>query len=175
MNIIGIISSRRSIRAFTPDPVSDEDIRTIIQAASSAPSGGNAQAWVFISVLEPRRIQALRAISPGMVSQPAAVIILCIDQRLTSGPPSEPDYLTCYDLGAAMQNILLTAHFLGLGGCAIASFHEESLSKLVNLPDEVKPHLLVAIGKPRTIPATPHKRELNEIYYKEKYGDPYGC
>jgi len=169
MNTLDAIFTRRSIRAFTLEPVSEKDLNMIIRAGAAAPSGGNAQAWVFISITEARRIQALRAFSPGMGGNPAAVIALCVDEDRVSVPKGEPDFLSCYDLGAAMQNMLLAAHELGLGGCAIASFHKPSLKKLLHLPERIQPHLLLAIGKPCQFPAAPPKRELDEIYFEEKF------
>ena len=105
-----------------------------------------------------------------MGGQPAAVIVLCVDENRTSSPKISPDFLTCYDLGGAMQNMLLAACELGLGGCAVASFHAQSLAMLLNLPGHIKPHLLLAIGKPSMLPAAPPKRGLEEIHYREKYG-----
>ena len=169
MDTLDIIFSRRSIRAFTPESISETDLDTIIRAGAAAPSGGNAQSWVFISITQPRRVQALRAIAPGMGGQPAAVIALCVDESRTSTPKGSPDFLSCYDLGGAMQNMLLAAHELGLGGCAVASFHAQSLATLLNLPGHIKPHLVLAVGKPSVVPAAPIKRGLDEINFREKY------
>jgi nitroreductase len=70
-----------------------------------------------------------------------------------------------YDIGAALQNILLSAHELGLGGCAIGSFHPQGISSFLKLPEHIEPCLLVALGKPKVIPSEPRKRPLKEIYY----------
>lgn len=170
MDTLDAIFSRRSIRAFTPGSISGTDLDTIIRAGAAAPSGGNVQSWVFISITQPRRVQALRAIAPGMGGQPAAVIALCVDESRTSTPKGSPDFLSCYDMGGAMQNMLLAAHESGLGGCAVASFHVQSLATLLNLPGHIKPHLLLAIGKPSLMPSAPPKRGLDEIHFREKYG-----
>ena len=169
METLEAIFRRRSIRAFTPDRISESDLDTIIRAGAAAPSGGNAQPWIFISITEPRHIQALRAIAPGLGGQPAAVIALCVDESRTSTAKGSPDFLSCYDVGGAMQNMLLAANELGLGGCAVASFHAQSLSTLLNLPGHINPHLLLAMGKPSITPTAPPKRDINEIHFWEKY------
>lgn len=164
------IATRRSIRAFTADPVTDSDMQAIIQAALSAPNGGNAQMWVFISIREPKRIAALRTLAPGIIGMPAAVIVMCLNkQRRTASAEGRLAAMPYYDVGAALQNILLSAHDLGLGGCAIGSFHPQGIASLLNLPENVEPCLLVVIGKPRVIPAEPRKRPLHEVYFEEKY------
>jgi nitroreductase len=171
MNTLDAIHTRRSIRSFTKDPISEEDMRVIVQAAAAAPSGGNTQMWAFISIRDPKRLMAVRALSPGIIAVPTAVIVICLDQRRRSSPLGGMDEMWGYDLGAAMQNILLAAHELGLGGCAIGSFNSKGLSTLLNLPPEVEPKLLISLGKPKAIPQPPKKRSLEEVYLQERYGE----
>lgn len=175
MQTIEAIETRRSIRAFTSEPLNEDDLMTIIKAASSAPSGGNSQGWVFISICDPQRIKVLRTICPGIIGLPTGVIVLCLDSRLQStNPAGSLNVMRYYDIGAAMQNILLAAHDLGLGGCAIGSFHAKGLTTFLNLPDAIEPCLLVALGKPKFFPSPPKKRPLEKIYYKERYEASHG-
>lgn len=170
MQTLEAIHTRRSIRSFSNDPINQEDLQTIIRAAAAAPSGGNAQMWVFISVSDPGRISALRAISPGIIGSPTAVIVMCLDlRRRTAKAEGSLQVMPYYDIGGAMQNILLAAHELGLGGCPIGSFHEKGLRALLSLPDSIEPCLLIALGKPRVTPRPPRQRPLEEIYYIERY------
>ena len=169
MNTLDVISSRRSIRSFTKDTISEKNLLALIKAAADAPSGGNEQNWQFISIQEPARIKAVRALSPGMVSQPAAVIAICLDRRQMADIESDQYQQNYYDLGAAMQNILLAAHALGLGSCAIASFNQQGLKQVLCLPERVDINLLVAIGKPKVIPSPPPKKPLEKIYHREKF------
>ena len=170
MQTLEAIHSRRSIRAFTDDPVSDEDLETIIKAGAAAPSGGNAQMWVFVSVRDKKRIAALRALSPGIIGLPTAVVAMCLDKgRQTTNPESGMDVMQRYDIGAALQNISLAAHDIGLGSCAIGSFHPQAVSSFLKLPDNVEPCLLVVLGKPKVTPRGPRKRPIEEVYFHEKY------
>lgn len=170
MQTLETIKTRRSIRAFTSDPVTEEQIQTIIQSAVSAPNGGNAQMWAFIAIRDPKRIAALRTLSPGIIGVPPAVIVMCLDRnRRTGSPEGLLAAMPYYDIGAAMQNILLAAHDLGLGGCAIGSFHPQGVSIFLTLPENIEPCLMVVIGKPKVIPGEPRKRPLNEVFFEEMY------
>lgn len=170
MQTLEAIHSRRSIRAFTADPVSDRELETIISAAAAAPSGGNDQMWVFISIREKKRIAALRTLAPGIIGIPPAVVVICLDNsRQTANPEGVPSVMPRYDIGAALQNILLAAHDVGLGGCAIGSFHSQAISSFLKLPENVEPCLLVVLGKPEVSPSAPHQRPIEEIHFYEKY------
>ncbi len=173
MQTLETIFSRRSIRGFTPEPVSDEQMETIIRAGAAAPSGGNAQKRIFLTVRQPQRISALRALAPGIIGLPAAVVILCLDQR-DSRPGEALSVSLHYDIGAALQNILLAAHDAGLGACPVGSFHAKAVAVFLNLPDGVVPCLLVVLGNPIVTLSAPPKRSLDEIYFKEGYKVPHG-
>jgi nitroreductase len=169
------IYTRRSVRAFLDECVSDQQMETIIQAAAAAPSGGNAQMRIFISVRNPRRIAAVRALSPGIIGLPPAVIVLCLDRRNQPGLVHRKELaMADYEVGAALQNILLAAQELGLGACAVGSFHTNGLAAFLNLPEGVEPCLLVVLGKPKLVPPAPFKRKLNEIYFREQFEAGHG-
>jgi nitroreductase len=168
LDTLEAILTRRSVRTFTPDPVSDEEMETLIQAAAAAPSGGNAQARLFLSVRQPQRIAALRSLAPGIIGIPPAIIVLCLDRKVLPLNDAFSPSLH-YDIGTSLENILLAAHAVGLGACPVASFHARGLSTFLNLPEDVEPCLLVVVGKPRFTPSAPPKRSLAEIYFHESY------
>ncbi|HWQ84317.1 MAG TPA: nitroreductase family protein [Anaerolineales bacterium] len=175
MDTLEAIFSRRSIRAFTAESVSDEALQTIIQAAAAAPSGSNLEKRIFLSIQKPRRIAALRALAPGIIGRPAAVIVICLDQRSDPGEKQAGIDLSQFmNIGAALQNLLLAAHASGLGACPVASFHAQGLGIFLGLPEGIVPCLLVVLGKPRFTPSAPRKRPLDEIYYRETFEISHG-
>jgi albonoursin synthase len=175
METLEAIHARRSVRSFTDEPISDESLQIIIEAAVAAPSHGNAQMWTFISVRDQKRITAMRTLSPGIIGNPTAVIVMCLDQRRsTTEQEGSVDIMPFFDIGAAFQNISLAAHDIGLGSCAIGSFHSQALRSFFSLPEEVAPVLLVVLGEPRRIPQSPPKRPVEEIHFQEKYEEPNG-
>jgi len=167
------ISTRRSIREFTTEPVPLQSIQKMLTAATMAASGGNMQAWSFLVVQDPLRLQMLGALSPGIIGKPQAVFVLCIDisQENPEKDPWSFQYMSM-SLGAAMQNLLLTAHDLGLGACPVASFHQKAVQVLLNIPEHMLPFLLVAAGFPKYKPEAPARKELNQFCFAESWGKP---
>lgn len=167
--------SRRSVRALKTDPIPEASLEIIIHAAAAAATAGNRQPWTFITICEPKRLKALRSLSPGMLGKPTAVIVLCMDEtRAMLTEEGDIDKMGWMDIGAAMQNILLAAHDLTLGACPIGSFNEEAVMRFLNLPNHLKPALFIALGVPAWVPETPEKRPLEKISFYEKYGGPSG-
>jgi nitroreductase len=174
METLEAIRTRRSVRAFTRDPVPIELLSQVLAAGTASASGGNLQAWGFVLVNVPERVAALRSLAPGIIGQPAAVITICLDreraQRL-DGAGSEQ--FLWMDIGLATQNLLLAAHDLDLGACPIGSFHQAGVSAFLDLPPDVHPVLLLVLGIPAFRPASPGRRPLSEVCFDEEWGTPY--
>lgn len=161
--LLNTIKERRSVRRYTQEPVSLDDLKLLVEAARWAPSGGNLQPWKFVIVTSKKMLGAIKMMSPGIIRDlPPALIALCHDEkRMVGGRETQ-----LIDMGAAMQNILLMAHALGFGACPIASFDSESVAELMNLPSHVKPVLLICIGKPVDNPKPPPKLSMEELVVK---------
>jgi nitroreductase len=174
METLEAILTRRSVRAFTTEPVPDELMRQVLQASAASASGGNVQPWGFVLVRSPERLAGLRSLAPGIIGQPTAVVAICLDRERASrmgGTGSER--LAWLDIGLATQNLLLAAHSLGLGACPIGSFHREGVANFFDLPSGVQPVLLMALGYPEIRPKPPGRRPLPEVCFAEVWGTPY--
>lgn len=158
-SLMELLKERRSIRKFTGDPVPMSLIEKTLEAARWAPSTGNSQPWQFVIVTNKEIVDSIKAFSPGMIYAPSAIVVLCLHKdRLILSPRDH-----FLDIGAAMQNMLLTAHSLGLGCTPIFSFDKEATSELLSLPNRIKPVLLVAMGYPKEKPSTPPRISLDEL------------
>ncbi len=149
MDALVNLMTRRSIRRFTPDPVSDEHIETLLRAAMAAPSAGNAQPWHFITITDRAVMSQLPDIQPHtkmMLIAPLAILV-CADVTL-----EKHEGFWVQDCAAATENLLLAAHAIGLGavwcGAHPRTAWSEGLARLLNLPHHVRPLSLVAIGRP---------------------------
>jgi nitroreductase len=161
--LLKAIRERRSIRRYEREPVSLDDLKLLVEAARWAPSGSNLQPWKFVIVTDRNVIEAIKMMSPGiLMGPPPALIVLCHDEKRVEGERE----LQLMDLGAAMQNILLMAHVLGLGACPIASFDGESVAELLELSSHIKPVLLICVGKPADKPKPPPKLSIDELVIK---------
>ncbi len=175
METLKAITSRRSVRALMADPVSEKSLGLIIRAASLAATAGNRQPWTFITICNPKRLKAIRSVSPGMLNNPPAVIVICLDEnRAMRTEDGQIDKMAWMDLGAAMENMLLASHDIGLGACPIGSFNEEAVNRLLNLPGHLKSALFIALGVPVMVSNQPEKRPLEEISFYDKYGGTIG-
>ena len=146
-----LIFGRRSIRLYTPGPVAEQDVTLLLQAAMAAPSAMTKDPWRFVIIRQPQTLAQLTAILPGgkMLSTAALAIVVCGD--LEAAFERQLSFLL-QDCSAAIENLLLAAHGLGLGACWVGvhptpdSIRE--VSKLLGLPNSVIPIAAVALGHP---------------------------
>jgi nitroreductase len=171
MSALDVIKTRRSIRNFINEPVSDEDAIEILNAARLAPTGGNRQRWKFIYVKDPQVLRMIKSCCPGFYGDATAGIVAGIEyEEEAFGGASYGSIVGVLDIGFAAENILLAAHALGLGGCAIASFNASCLKKVLNAPEHFRPVLAFSIGHPDGQPEMPPKKKLSEIVYIDEFG-----
>ena len=148
---MGAILSRRSIRKYTAQPVDDEIIEKLLRAAFAAPSAHNEQPWHFVVIRDRTMLDEIPNIHPyaKMLKEAPAALAVCADHKLEKD--AEAGYWV-QDCAAATQNILLAAHGLGLGACWLGIHprmqRKDAISKLLNLPENVSPFCLIALGYP---------------------------
>ena len=160
MELWEAIKGRRSVRDFLDRPVTRETIEHLLEAAIWAPSGGNAQTWRFVAIIDPAEIKKIKIVSPGLLGDPAVVIAVCQDlvQARAKGGNLGETFLAPIDAAMATQNLLLAAYAEGLGACTIASFHRRGVSRLLGLAEGIEPILLVSLGYPAQLPTAPARR-----------------
>lgn len=149
MDTLDALLTRRSVRRFTPQPVAQDQLDTILRAAMHAPSACNQQPWHFITVTARERLDAIASVHPyaQMLTQAPLAVIVCADLTLETCPGN-----WVIDCSAAMQNLLLAAHALGLGGVWVGIHPVEQrvsdIRQVMNLPSFVMPLSLAAMGHP---------------------------
>jgi len=140
---------RRSIRAYTAEPVSDGQLEGLLRAAMAAPSAGNQQPWRFIVVTDHDTLAAIPAVHPyaRMLPQAPAAIVVCAATEGLRWPAFWEQ-----DCAAAVENILIEAVTLGLGAVWLGVHPLEErvagLRRLLGIPDDVIPFAVVAVGHP---------------------------
>jgi nitroreductase len=143
------ILSRRSIRQYTAEPVSEADLELMLMAAMSAPSSWNQQPWHFIVIDDKEMLKFLGKRDSGwgpLGRAPLAILVV--------GGPGLVTHDTYWiqDSSAAVENLLLAAHSLGLGAVWCGLYPEEGRTAFVNehfpLPDGLVPVALIAVGHP---------------------------
>ncbi len=172
-DILELIKSRRNIKYFLPKFVSWEKIARVIDAGRHAPSSGNIQNWKFIVIFEMSQKQEIAGACYDQyeIIQAGALIVVCNEVDKVEryyGVRGERLY-GIQNCAAAIQNMLLEAHSLGLGSRWIGGFDEEAIKSQLGIPEEIRPQAIVALGYPKEIPPKPQKYPLESIIYFRKW------
>jgi len=152
MELIDAIMGRRSIRKYKDRDVEDDKIRKILEAAIWAPTAGNTQTWRFYVVRNERMKVKLSAsaLNQRHIREAPVVVVVGYDMQEMYSAYRERG-VTLYaiqDCAAATQNLLLRAYDLGLGTCWVGAFDEEEVSKILNLPAQIRPVEIITVGYP---------------------------
>lgn len=147
MDVLEAIFTRRSVRKFTGEPVSDKDLETILRAGFQGPTAHNLQPWEFIVIKDKSTFEQIAKIHTyaKMLLQAEVCIIVCgnHNKQGTTGFLIE-------DCSAAIENILITTNGLGLGAVWCGLYPVPHLTKEVSniclLPDYIIPVGMVVIG-----------------------------
>lgn len=171
---LAAILSRGSVRRFTDDSVPENDIERILEAGFSAPSAGNRQPWRVVVVRNEstRDRLAMAAYDQRFIAEAPVALVVC-------GVPEESaeryrergrTLYVLQDTAALTENILLAAHIMGYGACWVGAFDEGLVRGVVNVPDEVRPVVIIPIGKPlRPAPERRNRRALSEVVISETF------
>ncbi|MHA2061970.1 MAG: nitroreductase family protein, partial [Candidatus Sifarchaeia archaeon] len=167
MDFEEVLKSRRSIRKYTDEDVSEESVRQIIEAGMLAPSAGNMQSWEFIIVRDQTTKYSLSQESLGqkhILDVPVVIVVVANTKIAEKRYGSRGRDVYCFlGTGAAIQNMLLTAASLGLGTSWVGSFKEHPVQDILNLPAEIRPVGVIALGHPAETPDIPKRRNYKEI------------
>ena len=144
------ILARRSIRKYTAQPVSEEAVRALLDAAMAAPSANNQQPWHFVVIRDRKTLDAISTVHPHakMIREAPVAILICAD---TSVEPTPVGYWI-QDCSAATENVLVGAQALGLGavwlGVHPRQERVDGIRRLLGIPEHVVPLSLVPVGHP---------------------------
>lgn len=156
-----VLKTRRSVRAFKPEPVDDTTLRKVLAGGLMAPSAGNVQPWKLyvIRQQETKALLARAAFGQQFLAQAPVVIVVVAEPELSAEKYGDRgrELYAIQDTAACVENILLAATALGLGGCWVGAFDEQAASQTLGLPSTLRPMALIPIGYPDV---TPRSREL---------------
>lgn len=142
-----MILSRRSIRKYTKQPVSEDDIKALLEAAMAAPSASNRKPWHFIITTDRKKLDKLAEIKSGakLLHNAPLCIAIC-------GIESASPHYWVQDCSAATENLLLAAPMLGLGAVWLGIYPNENfvrpVKEIFGLPDDIIPLSLISVGHP---------------------------
>jgi nitroreductase len=171
MDILEAIHTRRSIRTFTGEPVSEAQIETLIRAAMAAPSANNERPWRFVVVRDGETLARLAQATPfaAPIGRAPAGVVIFAD---TSVRKSDSD-IEMLDGALAGENLMLAAHAIGLGTVWLAAWpfagFVSTIQGILGAPSHAVPVAMFAVGVPDKTPA-PVDRFDPVWVYSERYG-----
>jgi nitroreductase len=161
--ILEMLKERRSIRAYTSQPVAREVLEDIVDFGRLAATAMNEQPWEFVVVTDKAmlsRLPELTGHAQFIATAAACILLIC-----------KPTGHYLEDSSAASEHILLAAHALGLGACWVAGEKEgyaDSIRELVGAPVGYRLICLIPVGYPAET-VTMEKRSLQEVLHWEKF------
>ena len=173
MELMEAIRKRRTIRKYKDDPISENQIKYVLNAARLAPSWANEQSWKFIIVTKDDvKDRIVRCISPlsGMTLCPAPPILIigCADPK-KSGVKDDQEYYLL-EMGIAMEHLMLAATEIGLGTAWICAFDEKAIKKMLGIPEDIRVVAITPLGHPaEKIEKVKDRETLEDITCNESW------
>lgn len=162
-----VVEKRRSVRHFNArQPVTDQDVQQLLEAAVRAPSAGNIQPWRFVIVRSlDARERLASALGQRWATAASVVIVVCVDPRPCAARYGDRgEYLyAIQDTAAATENILLAAVDKGLASCWIGAFDEDAVRQALGIPGAITPLAILPLGYSAEAAGRPARRPLDEV------------
>mgnify|MGYP001813679525 FL=1 len=165
METLEALMTRRSIRAWTTDPVPEETRKTLLEAAMNAPSAADARPWHYVTMDDPHIIGRFTTLGgTEMLEHSTFMVLVCGEVAREIYPGFWPQDCSC-----AAQNMQLAAHDLGIGCVWIAVYPLEDrvafCRRLLGIPNEITPFALLAMGVPAESPGPEYRFDSSRIHH----------
>lgn len=169
MEFEDLIQKRYSVRAYKPDPVEDDKLNQILEAARIAPTAANRQPFQIMVVHTQGREEELSKIyhKPWFVQAPLLICAVGVP-RNSWVRVDQRNYLDV-DVAIVMDHLILAAANLGLGTCWVAAFNAQAAREALNLPKEVEPLIFTPLGYPADSAGEKVRKPLSELVRFERW------
>lgn len=169
MEFSDLVARRYSVRAYKPDPVEDEKLQKVLEAARLAPSAANRQARQFIVIHTEGREEELKRIynRDWFVQAPLAICACGIPSQ--NWIRKDGKNYNDVDVAIAMDHLILAAADAGLGTCWIAAFNASAAREALDLPEEVEPIIFTPLGYPADEPGPKKRKPLSDLVRYERW------
>ncbi|MGQ9524284.1 MAG: nitroreductase family protein [Armatimonadota bacterium] len=173
MELFEVFSVRRSVRAYQPRPVEEDKLVRILEAANSAPSAGNRQAYGIVVVRDPDARRRLMDAAWGQefIAQAPVALVFCADPTRNSdryGRRGESLY-ALQDATIACTYAMLAATNLGLATVWVGAFSDDMVAQVVGVVPPVRPVAILPIGYPAESPGAAPRRDLSDLVKQERW------
>ncbi len=169
MEFSQLIRARYSVRAYKPDPVEDEKLAEVLEAARLAPTAANRQPFQIIVIHTEGKKEALQRIYSKEWFTQAPLVICAVGVPRYSWVREDRRHYLDVDVAIVMDHLILAAANLGLGTCWIAAFNAKAARELLGLPDDVEPLIFTPLGYPADTPGPKERKPLAELVRYEHW------
>lgn len=176
MDFMECVKNRRSIRKFKNQPLSNEILTQLVEAASYAPSWKNSQTTRYIVIsdaalklkLAETCVMDFEYNKKTILNAPALILVTTVANRSGyerdgSFSTSKETHWESFDAGIATQTFCLAAHSMGLGTVVLGIFDHDKVIRTASVPEGQKVSAMVAIGCPDEMPAMPKRKSAEEL------------
>ncbi|GER92654.1 nitroreductase [hot springs metagenome] len=163
--VLKTIKERRSIRNFKKKDIPDEIIKKLVDALIWAPSAGNLQSRKFYFVRDEkiRHDIAAAALNQNFIAEAPLVVVGCTDRKIENRYGDRGVHLySIQDVACSIMNMMLTACENGLGSVWVGAFRESDVFEILDMPNNLRPVVIVPIGYPSKIPSAPLRVSAKE-------------
>jgi nitroreductase len=170
MEFSELIRKRYSVRAYKPDPVEEEKLQQVLNAARLAPTAANRQPFQLIVIHTAGREAELKRIyGRDWFVHPPLIICACgVPGQGWVRRDDSKSYVDV-DVAIAMDHLILEAANLGLGTCWIAAFNPDSAREVLGLPDDVEPIAFTPLGYAADELSGKKRKPLDELVRYERW------
>ncbi|MHA1388262.1 MAG: nitroreductase family protein [Candidatus Thorarchaeota archaeon] len=172
--MLTMIQSRKSIRKYSQKPIPENELKEILKTGFSAPSGGNMQPWRVVVVKDQTRKDRLATAAYGQsfIAEAPVLLVVCAVPHESAEKYKERG-ATLYalqDTAALTQNILLASHALGYATCWIGAFNEDEVSKIIKVPEGIRPVSMIPIGLADGVaPKGRPRKSVSDVVIEEEF------
>ncbi|MGD8402042.1 MAG: nitroreductase family protein [Anaerolineales bacterium] len=164
MEFSELIAARYSVRAYRPDPVEDEKLQAVLEAARLAPTAANHQPFKLVVMHTAGREEEIGKIYRRHWFVQAPIVLgVCAISSQAWVRESDRFNARLIDAAIVADHLILAATNLGLGTCWIAAFNVKAARSVMRLPDEAEPVIFTPLGYPADQPGEKTRKPLNDL------------
>jgi nitroreductase len=170
MDFFKIVEDRRSMRKYAETPVEEEKLHKILDTANKAPSAGNLQGYDIYVVrkLEQRKALVKAAWDQEFLAEAQVVLVFCANPSRSEVKYGErgATLYSIQDATIACSYSQLAAKAQGLDSVWVGAFDEKAVSEILQLPQELRPVILLPVGYAGKVPHPRPRRELRDLVHE---------
>ncbi len=164
MDFRRLASERFSVRDYTADPVSPEQIKGILETAALAPSAVNFQPWHFIVISTREELEKMGGVyHRSWIRKAPVIIVACVNREGSWKRGSDGKDFGEMDVAIAVDHLTLAATSAGLGTCWVCNFDVALCKEVLQLPGHFEPLVLIPLGFPASPPPVKKRKPLSEM------------